>query len=167
MARRRNKKLGQSRRKPDRLFGSEKVRHLTNTLMLDGKYNKAYRYVCEALNGVADQHFGKEVNDKNRQEKVRELLELLIEQVGPRTEVKSQRFGGATYPVPTQVREGRREALAYRMLVKHARARKGMPIAQALQREMVDALNGTGGAFNEKENILRMAKANIAFAMAR
>jgi small subunit ribosomal protein S7 len=48
--------------------------------------------------------------------------------------------------------------------VQAARARKGMPMADRLAQEMVDAINQTGSAYKKKEDTHRMAEANRAFA---
>ena len=45
-----------------------------------------------------------------------------------------------------------------------ARARSGMPYAQRLANEIVDAYNETGAAYKKKEDTHKMAEANRAFA---
>jgi small subunit ribosomal protein S7 len=82
-------------------------------------------------------------------------------------EVKSRRVGGATYQVPTEIRETRREALGMRWLIKAARARNGHGMGERLAAEFMDAFNGTGVAFKKKEDTHKMAEANKAFAHYR
>ena len=85
----------------------------------------------------------------------------------PAVEVKSRRVGGATYQVPTEIRENRREALAMRWLIAAARGRNGKTMADKLADELVDAYNSTGSAFKKKEDVHRMAEANKAFSHIR
>ena len=48
--------------------------------------------------------------------------------------------------------------------VAAARSRKGMPMADRLSAEIVDAYNGTGSAVKKKEDTHKMAESNRAFA---
>jgi small subunit ribosomal protein S7 len=48
--------------------------------------------------------------------------------------------------------------------VAAARARKGMPMADRLAAEIVDAFNSTGAAVKKKEDAHKMAESNRAFA---
>ena len=48
-----------------------------------------------------------------------------LENVKPLVEVKSRRVGGATYQVPIEIRESRREALGMRWIIGAARSRNG------------------------------------------
>ena len=82
-------------------------------------------------------------------------------------EVKSRRVGGATYQVPIEIRESRREALGMRWVINAARSRSGHEMAERLAAELVDAFNSTGTAFKKKEDTHKMADANKAFAHYR
>ena len=79
-------------------------------------------------------------------------------------EVKARRVGGATYQVPLEIRPERRQTLGLRWLVLYARNRHEKTMAQKLAAEIMDAVNGNGGAFKKKEDTHRMAEANKAFA---
>jgi len=90
-----------------------------------------------------------------------------LDNVKPLVEVKSRRVGGATYQVPIEIREVRREALAMRWVLIAARGRSGKSMAERLASELLDAFNNTGTAVKKKEDTHRMAEANKAFAHYR
>ena len=90
-----------------------------------------------------------------------------LDNVKPVVEVKSRRVGGATYQVPMDIPEGRREALAMRWIIGAARKRSGHEMSERLASELIDAYNNTGTAFKKKEEVHRMAEANKAFAHFR
>ena len=90
-----------------------------------------------------------------------------MENVKPVVEVKSRRVGGATYQVPIEIRETRREALAMRWVINAARSRSGKSMAERLSSELLDAFNNTGTAVKKKEDTHKMAEANKAFAHYR
>jgi small subunit ribosomal protein S7 len=90
-----------------------------------------------------------------------------LDNVKPVVEVKSRRVGGATYQVPVEVRDNRREALAMRWIIAAARARNGHSMAEKLGAELLDAYQNTGAAFKKKEDTHRMAEANKAFSHFR
>jgi small subunit ribosomal protein S7 len=82
-------------------------------------------------------------------------------------EVKARRVGGATYPVPVEVRTSRRVALAMRWLVEYARKRGEKSMRQRLAGEIIDASQGKGNAVKKREDVHRMAEANKAFSHYR
>ncbi len=82
----------------------------------------------------------------------------------PAIEVKPRRVGGATYQVPVQVPENRRESLAMRWLLQATKARPGKSMSDKLANEILDAFNNTGAAVKRREDTHRMAEANKAFA---
>jgi small subunit ribosomal protein S7 len=90
-----------------------------------------------------------------------------MENVKPVVEVKSRRVGGATYQVPIEIRDTRREALAMRWLITAASKRSGKSMADRLASELADAFNSTGTAVKKREDTHRMAEANKAFAHYR
>lgn len=149
-----------SRRKmvPDPRYNSELVAKIINKLMLKGKKSLAQHIFYECLDVLH-----KKVPDKE----AIEVLTQSVENVKPVLEVKSRRIGGATYQVPVEVRPERRTSLAIRWLVDFARARKGVPMCQALAAELLDAYRGEGSALKKKEDTHRMAEANRAFAHYR
>jgi small subunit ribosomal protein S7 len=90
-----------------------------------------------------------------------------LENVKPVVEVKSRRGGGATYQVPVEIRDNRREALAMRWIITAARNRNGRSMAEKLGAELLDAFQNTGSAFKKKEDTHKMAEANKAFSHYR
>ena len=90
-----------------------------------------------------------------------------LENVKPMVEVKSRRVGGATYQVPIEIRDSRREALAMRWVIAAARSKSGRGMGERLASELLDAYNNTGTAYKKKEDTHKMAEANKAFAHYR
>lgn len=140
---------------PDRKYNSVLVQRLINKSMLDGKKLAAERMVYEALETAAK---------KVKSENPLEVLETAMKNISPEYEVKSRRVGGANYQIPFPIKGRRQEHFAFMWLVQSARARKGMPYADRLAAEIVDAVNQTGAAYKKKEDAHRMAEANRAFA---
>ena len=125
--------------------------------MLDGKKDTCTKIIYEAM-------------DKLKAKTGNEPLEVFlkaIDNVKPLVEVKSRRVGGATYQVPVEIRDSRREALAMRWIIEAARKRSGHGMADTLSAELLDAFNNTGTAFKKKEDTHKMAEANKAFAHFR
>jgi small subunit ribosomal protein S7 len=140
---------------PDRKYQSVLVQRLINKAMLDGKKLVAERAVYEALETAA-----KKLDHENPLE----VFEKALKNVCPNFEVKSRRVGGANYQIPFPVAGHRQLHYAFSWLVQSARGRKGIPFAQRLALEIVDAYNETGIAFKKKEDTHKMAEANRAFA---
>lgn len=82
----------------------------------------------------------------------------------PLIEVRPKRVAGSVYQVPTEVTPKRQMALSIRWILGAARDRKGMPMAQKLAMELLDASSEQGGAIKKKQDVLKMAQANKAFA---
>ena len=85
----------------------------------------------------------------------------------PVLETKSRRVGGANYQVPMEVRPERRQTLGLRWLTTYARTRNERTMRERLAGEIMDAVNGTGGAVKKREDTHKMAEANKAFAHYR
>jgi small subunit ribosomal protein S7 len=126
-------------------------------MMLDGKKETCVKIVYKAMDNL------KAKTDKDPLE----VLLKALENVKPMVEVKSRRVGGATYQVPMEIRESRREALAMRWIIDAARKRSGHGMAETLAAELLDAYNNTGTAFKKREDVHKMAEANKAFAHYR
>ncbi len=139
---------------PDPVYNSPLVTRLVNNLMIDGKKGVAQKIVYEA--------FAK-VEEKSGKPALRAFEEALGN-IMPTVEVKARRVGGSTYQVPIAVRDERRETLGLRWLRTYSRARSEKTMADRLAGEILDALNGAGGAVKRKEETHRMAEANKAFA---
>ncbi|HSX28680.1 MAG TPA: 30S ribosomal protein S7 [Candidatus Saccharimonadales bacterium] len=145
----------QRRVTPDRKYNSTLVQRMINKSMLDGKKLLAERHVYDAMEIAAK---------KLKSDNPLEVFEKGIKNVYPQMEVKSRRVGGANYQIPFPVSGQRQLHLAFMWFVAAARARKGMPYANRLAAEIVDAYNQSGAAFKKKEDTHRMADANRAFA---
>ena len=127
---------------PDPIYNSKVVTKLVNNIMLDGKKSVAQKEVKDPL----------------------EVFEAALENIMPVLEVKARRVGGATYQVPLEIRPERRQTLGLRWLVAYSRKRHEKTMAEKLAGEILDAINGNGGAFKKKEDTHKMAEANKAFA---
>jgi small subunit ribosomal protein S7 len=140
---------------PDRKYNSTLVQRMINKSMLDGKKQLAERQVYMAMEIAAK---------RLKSEDPLEVFEKAMRNVYPQMEVKSRRVGGANYQIPFPVSGHRQLHLAFMWFVQAARTKKGMPYANRLAAEIVDAYNQTGTAFKKKEDTHRMAEANRAFA---
>lgn len=154
MPRKVTKKL-QRELKPDRKYQSILVQRLINKSMLDGKKLTAEKAVYAALEQAAK---------KLDSEDPLAVFEKALKNIAPNFEVKSRRVGGANYQIPFPVQGHRQLHYAFSWLIQSARARKGMPFAQRLALEVVDAHNEAGAAYKKKEDTHKMAEANRAFA---
>ena len=141
----------------DSHYGSVLVGQLINRVMLDGKKSIAESVVYDALAQVAEKSGKSAV----------EALEAAVKSVTPVLEVRSRRVGGANYQVPVEVPPRRGRTLALRYLVTYARERREKGMQNKLAAELLDAINGQGGAFKRKDDMYRMAQANKAFAHYR
>jgi small subunit ribosomal protein S7 len=142
---------------PDPNYNNVTLSKFITRMMLDGKRSTAAKVVYGAM---------ERMRSRANTDPVEVFLKAL-DNVKPSVEVKSRRVGGSTYQVPVEVREGRREALAMRWLIKAARDRSGKAMSERLADELLDAYNSSGTAFKKKEDTHRMAEANKAFAHYR
>ncbi len=140
---------------PDLKYGSVRIEKFINSVMHDGKKSTARTVVYNALEYM---------KEKTKVENPLELFDTAIRNVGPAMEVRSRRVGGANYQVPREVRPERKQALAFRWILKAAHARKGMPMHERLAAELIAAANNEGPAIKKREDIHKMAESNKAFA---
>lgn len=143
----------------DPIYGSRLVTRFVNRVMLSGKKTIAEAQVYKALDII-----------KEKNEDPIKIFETAINNVGPKTEVKTRRVGGASYQVPMEVRGDRRVALAIRWIVEFAKKRSNREFhtfAEKLAVEIMDAANNTGEAIKKRDTVHRMADANKAFAHFR
>jgi small subunit ribosomal protein S7 len=139
---------------PDPIYKDKVVTKLINNIMQDGKKGTAQKICYGAFDII------REKTDKDPLDVFRQALE----NISPMLEVKARRVGGSTYQVPIEVRPERRQALGLRWLVSFSRKRGERTMKERLAGEILDAVNGAGGAFKKKEDTHRMADANRAFA---
>ena len=141
----------------DPIYNSVVVTKLINNIMLDGKKGVAQKIVYDAFDII-------------REKTGKEPLEVFTDAMNnimPVLEVKARRVGGATYQVPMEVRPERRQTLGLRWLTRYSRERNEKTMKERLANELIDALNGTGGACKKREDTHKMAEANRAFAHDR
>ncbi len=141
----------------DPIYNSKLVTRLVNNIMLDGKKGVAQKIVYGAF----------EIIEEKTQRPALEVFEEAMENIMPNLEVKARRVGGATYQVPMEVRPDRRQTLGLRWLTTYSRARNEETMKEKLANEILDALNGAGGACKKRDDTHKMAEANKAFAHFR
>ena len=142
---------------PDPVYNSKVITKLINKVMWDGKKVTAQKIVYGAFD------IGAEKTGRN----ALDAFQQALDNVTPALEVKARRVGGATYQVPMEIRADRKQSLAIRWLVEYARKRNEHSMEAKLAGEIMDAINGQGGAFKKKEDTHKMAEANKAFAHYR
>lgn len=142
---------------PDPRFGDLVVARLMNVIMWDGKKSTAESILYGALDKV-------EALEKREG---RLVLHEALERCKPGLEVRSRRVGGATYPVPVELRPERAQALSFRWLIQSARKRSEKTMLERLAGEIRDASQGRGGAVKKREDTHKMADANRAFSHYR
>ena len=141
----------------DPLYNSKLVTRLINNIMYDGKRGVAQKIVYGAFE-IIQEKTGKDPL---------ETFEQAMENIMPLLEVKARRVGGATYQVPMEVRPERRQTLGLRWLTNYARLRSEKTMKERLAGEILDAINGVGGAAKKRDDTHKMAEANKAFAHYR
>ena len=142
---------------PDPLYNSKLVTRLINNIMVDGKRGVSQKIVYGAFD-IIQEKTGKDPL---------EVFEQALENIMPLLEVKARRVGGATYQVPIEVRPERRQTLGLRWLTTYSRARSERTMKERLAAEILDAVNGNGGAAKKRDDTHKMAEANRAFAHYR
>ena len=142
---------------PDPKYGDPVLTKFINCIMLQGKKSAAEKIVYGALDTI---------ERRSGQNGVRVFHEAL-ENVKPTVEVRSRRVGGATYQVPVEVRQSRRQALALRWIIESSRNRSEYTMAERLSNELQDAAGLRGAAVKKREDTHRMAEANKAFSHYR
>ena len=143
--------------RPDPRFGSKLATKIINKIMWNGKKSLAQKIFYDALEICK-----KKLPDVDYVE----IFTRAVENVKPRTEVRSKRVGGATYQVPMEVKKSRQQSLAIRWIVNAARAKRGKPMAKRLSEELLDAYNNNpqGAAIKKKIDVHKMAEANKAYS---
>jgi small subunit ribosomal protein S7 len=143
---------------PDPVYNDLVVAKFINNVMDAGKKSVAEKIFYNAIN---------QVESKAKVKDGLEIFRKALDNVAPLLEVKSKRIGGATYQVPIEVSENRRQALAMRWIISYAKSRKGRTMADRLSAELIAAANNEGSAVKKKEDTHRMAEANKAFSHFR
>jgi len=140
---------------PDPVYGSKLASKFVNCLMWQGKKATANRIFYGAMDQIK-----KRMADANPIE----VFTQAVENVKPTVEVRSKRVGGATYQVPMQVNKTRQQSLAIRWIIGASRAKAGRPMFLRLADELMAAYRREGEAMTKRENTIKMAESNKAFA---
>jgi|TARA_R110000737_G_scaffold32098_1_gene50538 small subunit ribosomal protein S7 len=143
---------------PDPRFKEEMVTKFVNNLMLDGKKSLAFKIFYDAIDIV---------DAKIEDQDGLDVWKKGLENITPSVEVRSRRVGGATFQIPTPVREGRKQSLGMKWMIGYSRKRNEKTMAQRLAAEIIASSKEEGAAFKKKEDTLRMAEANKAFSHFR
>jgi small subunit ribosomal protein S7 len=141
--------------KPDARFNSKLASKFINCLMWQGKKATAVRIFYNAMDQISNRMPDNSPID---------VFTQAVEHVKPSVEVRSKRVGGATYQVPMQVNKTRQQSLAIRWIILAARSKKGRPMFVGLAEELMAAFRREGEAMTKRENTIKMADSNKAFA---
>ncbi len=125
--------------------------------MLQGKKGTAFNIFYEAIDKVS----------AKTSENGLDIWRKAIENVTPAVEVRSRRVGGATFQIPTPIRDERKSSMAMKWLIGYARKRNEKSMADKLAGEIIAASKGEGASCKKREDVHRMAEANKAFAHFR
>lgn len=142
---------------PDTKYNSLLLTKFVCRMMRQGKKSICMRIMYDAM----------EVMQSKAGIPALDVFNKALENAKPVVEVKSRRVGGATYQVPIEIRDARREALAMRWIINASRSRTGKAMSDKLADELFDAYNNTGTAVKKREDTHKMAEANKAFAHYR
>jgi small subunit ribosomal protein S7 len=141
--------------KPDPVYGSKLASKFINCLMWAGKKPTAQRIFYNALD---------QIKKRMPDAQPLDVFTQAVEHVKPTVEVRSKRVGGATYQVPMQVNKNRQQSLAIRWIIGAARGKAGRPMFLRLADELMAAYRREGEAMTKRENTIKMAESNKAFA---
>jgi small subunit ribosomal protein S7 len=150
----RRKRAEKRTRIPDHRYNDILVGRFINSIMLDGKKQKAQTILYDAFKIIEDKTKGNPLD----------VFRQAVNNVQPSIEVRSRRVGGSNYQIPSEVRPDRRVALAIKWLLTYTRARNEKSMALRLANELMAASVGEGSSVKKKEDVHRMAEANKAFA---
>lgn len=142
---------------PDPIYHEKLISKFIANLMKGGKKGTAERIMYDAIDLITK---------RTKKEGVQVFLQA-VENAKPPLEVRSRRVGGSTYQVPVEVRADRQQALAIRWLINYATAGKEKTMAAKLATELIAAANKEGATIKKREDTLKMAEANRAFAHFR
>jgi small subunit ribosomal protein S7 len=141
--------------KPDPRYHSKLASKFINCLMWQGKKATAQRIFYGAMDQIKKRMPDAEPLD---------VFTQAVEHVKPSVEVRSKRVGGATYQVPMQVNRTRQQSLAIRWIIQASRGKAGRPMLLRLAEELMAAYRREGEAMTKRENTIKMAESNKAFA---
>lgn len=141
-------------------YNSLEVAKLINRSMKDGKKVVAEKQIHKAMDIIAEK----------TGQKALDVLMTALNNIKPKTEVRSRRIGGAAYQVPMPVSPRRQFSISIRWLIEFAGKRSNSEYhtyGEKLAAEIMDAYNGQGATIKKRDDVHRMADANKAFAHFR
>lgn len=143
---------------PDPKFKEILVTKFVNNLMMHGKKSVSFKIFYDAMDII---------QEKSEEESPLDVFKKALTNITPGVEVRSRRVGGATFQIPTPVRDARKQSLAMTWLISFARKRNEKTMAQKLAAEVMAGAKEEGAAYKKKEDMHRMAEANKAFSHFR
>ena len=144
----------------DSKYNSLEVAKLINRVMVNGKKSIAVKHVYNAMDLIA-----KKLNGNGL-----DILMTALNNIKPKTEVRSRRVGGAAYQVPVPVTPRRQFSLSIRWLVEYANGKSSgeyHTFGEKLAAEIMDAYNNTGASIKKRDDVHHQAEANKAFSHFR
>nr|YP_009326938.1 30S ribosomal protein S7 [Codium simulans]ANJ70828.1 30S ribosomal protein S7 [Codium simulans] len=135
----------------DPIYNSNLIQLITNHILKKGKKNMAYTIVNQTLNFI----------EQKQNEDAIEILDKAINNLRPAVEIKTKRIGGAVYKIPIEIQYYRSVTLAIQLLLKATQDKIGKTFYLKLATEIIDASQNTGIAIRKKEEIHRIAEANV------
>jgi len=144
---------------PDPKFNDTTVTKFVNNMMMDGKKDKAFKIFYDAIE-IVDEKAEEEENGL-------EIFKKALSNICPGVEVRSRRVGGATFQIPTPIRDSRKESMGMKWLILYARKRNEKGMHRKLAAEILAGAKEEGAAYKKREDTHRMAEANKAFSHFR
>ena len=139
---------------PDPRYNDVLVAKFINSVLKEGKKHLARRIVYDSF----------DIIEQRTKSPGLDVFKKAVHNVKPILEIRARRVGGATYQIPTEVRQDRSIALAIRWIINYASDRKDKSMSLKLASEFMAAANNEGNAVKKKEDTHKMAEANKAFA---
>jgi small subunit ribosomal protein S7 len=142
---------------PDPKFNDILVTQFVNNLMKDGKKSISFDIFYNAL----------EIVDEKSEDDALDVFKKAIVNVTPAVEVRSRRVGGATFQIPSAIRNERKLSMGIKWMILYARKRNEKSMSNKLAAEIIAAAKEEGAAYKKKEDVHKMADANKAFSHFR
>ena len=131
-----------------------KTDKIINFIMKHGKKSVAKRIYADMLKEIKlSGHMNPDI-----------VVETAIDNASPNLMIKSKRMGGSVYQVPVEVKQDKKLFFAFKWILTAANAKSGKPMYKRLAEEILAAYSNQGSAVKKKEETLKMAEANKAFA---
>lgn len=141
-------------------YNSLEITKLINRAMKDGKKAVVAKQVYKAMDIIAEATKLQPLD----------VFMTALNNIKPKTEVRSRRIGGAAYQVPMPVSPRRQFSISIRWLIEFSNKRSNSEyhtFGEKLAAEIMDAYNNQGAAIKKRDDVHRMSDANKAFAHFR